>query len=251
MNIKTKIEKKISRYLKSFIRESLGTFGLEYKKDENPFLLENKMLRMDPNRIDLFDISRCNFHLDRYRFACKYTEDKVCVDCASGLEYGAYLLSRQGMAKKIFGVEIDPKAVRYAKDTYKADNIEYKVGSILSLPLDANSVDVFISFETIEHIKEEEKQLSEIKRVLKDGGLYICSTPNDWESDTINPFHVRKYNYYSLKKLLEENFSSHKIYIQNSGTIGRAENNNQPRQICPATEENHSFAECFIAVATK
>ena len=74
------------------------------------------------------------------------------------------------------------------------------------------------------------------------------STPNDWDSDTINPHHVRKYTYESLKNTLEKHFEILKIYNQNSGTPNRKENNNMPRSIYKTTCENHMLAECFIVV---
>ena len=91
-------------------------------------------------------------------------------------------------------------------------------------------------------------QFHEIKRVLKNGGLYILSTPNDWGSDSTNPYHVRHYTYDLLKEKLSNNFDLLQIYNQNSGTPNRQENHNYPRSIYKTTEENHYFAECFIAV---
>ena len=219
------------------------------KADE--FLLNNKMERMDANRDDLFDRTRCLFHLDRYRFACEYTEDKVVLDCAAGTGYGADLIFHLGRAAEVFGLEVDAQACEYAKTTYGADKVHYQTGSILNIPFEDEKFDVFTSFETIEHIENEEQQLSEVKRVLKKGGLYILSTPNDWQSNVHNPFHVRTYTYESLTKSIGKEFKILNVYNQNSGTPNREANHNQPRGIVKTTPENHHLAECFIVVAQK
>lgn len=215
---------------------------------KDSFLKKNKILRMDANRYDIFDKTRCDFHSDRYRFACEYTEDKVVLDCASGLGYGANILKNLGRAKAVYGLEIDKLAVQYARDIYGANSIYFKQGSILNIPFEDCKFDIFTSFETIEHIENEELQFHEVKRVLKQDGLYILSTPNDWEDDSHNPYHVRRYTYSYLQQILSKNFQILAIYNQNSGTPNRKQNHNLPRSICKTNKNNHHLAECFIVV---
>ena len=212
------------------------------------FLKKNMILRMDANRCDIFDKTRCNFHLDRYRFACEFTEDKVVLDCASGLGYGANILMQLGRAKSVYGLEIDKDATRYAVDTYGSDSVRFLAGSILNIPFEDSFFDVFTSFETIEHVENEDLQFQEIKRVLKKDGLYILSTPNDWKDGECNPYHVRLYTYYSLRETLSKNFEVLSIYNQNSGTPNRKQNHNCARSIYKSSETNHHLAECFIAI---
>lgn len=215
---------------------------------EDIWLKENAIERMDASRDDFFDKTRCFFHQDRYRFACEYTENKDVIDCASGTGYGADILEKLGRAKSVVGVEINKEAVEYANKLYGAGNVKFLLGSILELPFEDNSFDIFTSFETIEHVENEKQQLSEVKRVLKHNGLYILSTPNDWNNEFINPYHVRSYTYESLKSALSDDFEILKIYNQNSGTPNRVENNDQPRSITLTTDNNYHLAECFIAV---
>ncbi|MEI8388565.1 MAG: class I SAM-dependent methyltransferase [bacterium] len=211
------------------------------------FLIKNKIERMDANRTDIFNKIRCDFHLDRYRFACEYTENKVVLDIASGLGYGADCLFKLGRAKKVYGVEFNQEAVNYANEIYSNKDVSYKQGSILEIPFEDNSFDIVTSFETLEHIENEIKQLQEIKRVLKPKGYYILSTPNDWNMEK-NPHHVKCYDYFKLKKLISEYFQIEKIYNQNSGDLGER-NHNMPRSIVLTTEENYQLAECLIVVA--
>ncbi len=71
-----------------------------------------------------------------------------------------------------------------------------------------NSFDTVISFQVIEHVKEDEKFLEEIHRVLKPGGRAIITTPNIKMTLTRNPWHEREYTNQELKNLAEKTFSS-------------------------------------------
>jgi ubiquinone/menaquinone biosynthesis C-methylase UbiE len=81
-------------------------------------------------------------------------------------------------------VDIDPNMVAFANEQYLPrmgphGAHRYLQGSVLELPVDDASIDTYISFETIEHIQPGElpKYFTEVKRVLRPGGRFICSTP--------------------------------------------------------------------------
>jgi len=67
--------------------------------------------------------------------------------------------------------------------------------------LQNDSFDVVVSFQVIEHIKNDRLFLEEIHRVLKPGGKAILSTPNIKMTLTRNPWHEREYTSDELKKL--------------------------------------------------
>ncbi len=73
--------------------------------------------------------------------------------------------------------------------------------------VDDNSVDHVISFQVIEHIKDDDSFVSEIHRVLKPGGTAILTTPNIKMSLTRNPWHIREYTAALLKELLSHYFN--------------------------------------------
>jgi ubiquinone/menaquinone biosynthesis C-methylase UbiE len=106
-------------------------------------------------------------HLHRYAFASEHVAGKVVLDMASGEGYGSEMLSRT--AKHVYGVDIDEASVKHAQQNYKAENLEYHLGSCTEIPLPDASVDVVVSFETIEHITDHESMMREVKRVLRPG----------------------------------------------------------------------------------
>ena len=71
-----------------------------------------------------------------------------------------------------------------------------------------NSFDYVITFQVIEHIKDDNTFVKEIFRVLKPGGSLLLSTPNKSMSLTRNPWHVREYKDFELEKLLKTSFTN-------------------------------------------
>jgi GT2 family glycosyltransferase/SAM-dependent methyltransferase len=132
-------------------------------------------------------------HLHRYLFASLYVKGMTVLDIASGEGYGSHILSQS--AKRVSGVDIDPDAVASAGAKYRGDNLEFVVGNCLDIPFEDQTFDAVVSFETIEHIRDCEEFVAEVKRVLKKGGIFICSSPNRAvykRNKPDNEFHLRE-----------------------------------------------------------
>lgn len=146
-------------------------------------------------RLEAFIYNRDTIdHLHRYALAGQYIQDKVVLDVACGEGYGSHLMSQK--AQQVFAVDIDAQTIAQAQKKYASNNIDFLVGSAADIPLEAHSVDVVVSFETIEHHDQHEQMMAEIKRVLKPGGLVIISTPDKLyytdQRNFQNPFHVKE-----------------------------------------------------------
>lgn len=157
-------------------------------------------------------------HLHRYAIANDFVKDKVVLDIASGEGYGSYILSKN--ASKVIGVDIDKEAVIEAQKKYLNDNLNFTVGSADNIPLDSNTIDVVVSFETIEHHDKHDEMLIEIKRVLKHDGILIMSSPDkEYYSDKIgqlNKFHVKELYFKEFKFLINKYFKFSTFYFQKS-----------------------------------
>lgn len=151
-------------------------------------------------------------HINRYEAAKKIVKGKVVLDIACGSGYGTRILSES--AAKVYGVDINKKTIKYAEENYSSSNIEFKLGDGENIPLADNTVDVLITFETIEHIKDYKKFLTEVSRVLKPDGLAIISTPNDLEFAEGNHFHLHEFMYNELTDLLKKDFKYIDPYFQ-------------------------------------
>ena len=71
-----------------------------------------------------------------------------------------------------------------------------------------NSFDTIISFQVIEHIKDDILFINEIFRLLKPGGTAILTTPNILMTLTRNPWHIREYTSESLQDIANKSFQN-------------------------------------------
>ena len=118
-------------------------------------------------------------HWHRYLFAAQFVPGKAVLDLASGEGYGSYCMAQ--VARQVVGVDPDPDAVRHASNKYLRTNLEFRCGSAEVIPVDGRHLfDAVVSFETIEHIWEEQQLtfLRGVERLLKPEGLLLVSTPN-------------------------------------------------------------------------
>lgn len=160
-------------------------------------------------------------HLHRYALSLEYAKDKVVLDIASGEGYGSFLLSK--VAEKVTGIDISEEAILHAKSKYLAENLYFIVGSVIAIPVPDKSIDLVVSFETLEHIAEHEMMILEILRVLKPNGLLIISTPDKkYYSDLPgykNPFHVSELYFDEFRELMRKKFKN-VHFLQQKSIVG-------------------------------
>lgn len=148
-------------------------------------------------------------HLHRYAVAQKIVSGKVVLDVACGEGYGAKLLA--DIAEVVFGVDVAEEVIEHASATYVRPNLQFRCGNAIDLEFPDSTFDVVVSFETLEHLAEQEQLLAEIRRVLKPDGILMISTPNrpiySEESGESNKFHVNELDFRELNDLLLSVFS--------------------------------------------
>jgi ubiquinone/menaquinone biosynthesis C-methylase UbiE len=155
-------------------------------------------------------------HLHRYAIVNTYIRGKIVLDIACGEGYGSYLMSDK--AALVYGVDIDSNTVSEAKIKYNKPNIKFNVGSTDNIPLEDASIDVIVSFETIEHHDKHERMMLEIKRVLKPSGVLILSTPDKlYYSDNRNfnnKFHIKELYKSEFIQLVSKYFKKYQLLNQ-------------------------------------
>lgn len=156
-------------------------------------------------------------HMQRYVFAQRFAKDRKILDVACGSGYGSYFLAANG-AQHVDGVDISKKAISHCHLHYHKDNLTFNVMDGVSLKLTDNSFDMVVSFETIEHIRQPDLFLSELKRVLKPDGILIISTPNKAIYGLLggdaHDFHVKEFLLDEFKELLNKFFDVRNLYGQ-------------------------------------
>ena len=155
-------------------------------------------------------------HVHRYAFARQFSIDKIVLDIACGEGYGTAILAET--AHQVIGVDISQEAVRHASKRYLRPNIEFKRGSCADIPVSNSSVDVVVSFETIEHQGEIECMMKEVKRVLKPSGILVLSSPEKYEYSVFpeytNPYHVKELYRHEFEDLISSFFKQWAILGQ-------------------------------------
>ncbi|MCX7902364.1 MAG: class I SAM-dependent methyltransferase [Burkholderiaceae bacterium] len=181
------------------------------------WLRANRDLHMDMTREAG---PRADAHLVRYALAAHWVRPSDTVlDCACGLGYGTALLAAQSRGRRFIGVDVDADAVRYAREHFGSRygaQFHAADGARLGF-LPAASVDLIVSFETLEHMPDYEALLAEFARVLKPDGRIIASVPNRWVDETgrdPNPHHFHAFDWARLAAAFEGRFLIEKRYRQ-------------------------------------
>ncbi len=156
-------------------------------------------------------------HWHRYVLARSWVAGKTVLDAACGEGYGSAFLSQ--VAGQVTGVDLSATAIAHARNRYGANrNLDYLEASATKLPLPDASMDVVVSFETIEHLQEQEAMLAEFRRVLRPDGFLILSAPNRLvysdEKNYRNEHHVREHSRGELDALLSPVFPKSVWYAQ-------------------------------------
>jgi len=151
-------------------------------------------------------------HFARYAFALDYCRGKTVLDIATGTGYGANRL-RQGGASHVVAVDCNHDALAYACGRYGTEGITWLEADAHCLPFNS-SFDVVISFETIEHLTDAPRFLSEVRRVLRPGGVFLVSTPLNIGGGYVSPHHEHEYTRDEFRQLLSEQFNSITLFGQ-------------------------------------
>ena len=131
-------------------------------------------------------------HLHRYALAMSLASGKRVLDIASGEGYGSRLLG--SVARNVLGVDRSAAAVAHAARKYGGPSVRFLQADAARIPCRDAAFDLVVSFETIEHLLDQEAMVAEIRRVLAPDGLLVMSSPeraNHGEKDGyVNEFHV-------------------------------------------------------------
>ncbi len=156
-------------------------------------------------------------HWHRYAFALPFARGRRVLDAACGEGYGSNLLA--SVAAEVTGVDIADEAVAHARARYGTrTNLRYAQGDASALRFDDAGFDLVVSFETLEHLHEQEALVAGFARMLAPGGLLLISSPDRATYSDVagfrNEYHVRELYRDEFTALLARHFPYVRLYAQ-------------------------------------
>jgi 2-polyprenyl-3-methyl-5-hydroxy-6-metoxy-1,4-benzoquinol methylase len=174
------------------------------------------------------------FVVARYQLLDKLIGDEIYkkkvldVGCGDGVL--SYLLAEKGAV--ISGIDNSKEAIITASEKCKQfDNIKFIKSSVYELPFDEMSFDYVVSSDVIEHLRDPDKMLSEIKRVWNRRGKIIITSPIKYTEIPLDKMHYKEFFEEEFVKILEKYFDeirivkSHPLFwfeLQNRQIFGRS-----------------------------
>jgi 2-polyprenyl-3-methyl-5-hydroxy-6-metoxy-1,4-benzoquinol methylase len=182
--------------------------------------LAEQIFADDRMHVDAGEASKISNPLfESYEFArAQFGAGDHVVDIACGDGYGCRILSAQ--VGQVLGIDINESLIANNNQRNDDDNIRYAVDNAFGLSLGDASVNGATAMEVIEHLPVDQVDtfVKEVRRVVKPGGAFICSTPQNSHGEIpVVPWHVREYSAPELRTILERHFGSVKILSSKSG----------------------------------
>ena len=218
-------------------------------------LLDHRELHMDMSRETG---RRSDAHMARYQLAAAFVRaGDAVLDAACGLGYGSYMLAFGGAASHVMGADLDEHSIGYAADHYAdlLDRLTFRCADVQDLAfLPDNSLDLFVSFETLEHVPHPRRLIAEARRILRPGGRFIASVPNQWVNEhgvDPNPYHLHVYDWPRLREEIEAEFLLEAGFAQTAG--GGMKLPHHPRAFVEFDPQDTPIAdaEWYLAVGMK
>lgn len=108
------------------------------------------------------------------------------------------------VARSVTAIDEDKDAIDYAKKNYSKENLLYKYISFEDFP--ERKFDVIGMIESIEHIKDQNKVLEKIYRMLNTNGILFLTTPNTFRAKYRSPHHTHEFKKDEIKQFLGKKF---------------------------------------------
>ncbi len=97
-----------------------------------------------------------------------------------GCNAGTQSLMWSELGHRVYGIDVNGPLVNLARERAQklGHNINFMLGSAVSLPLPDASMDVCLAIELLEHVADWESCMREFTRILRPGGVLYVSTTN-------------------------------------------------------------------------
>jgi len=149
--------------------------------------------------------------LTPYIFSSPLVAGRSVLDVGCGSGHGTCLLAMRG-AKQVVALDLEQRNMR------QLSQLCINLKTLTTVAMDAQklgfmdrSYEVVTCFEVIEHVPEPDLLVSELRRVLKEDGVVILTTPNRAVrlrplQRPRNPEHLREYTLRAFQRKFEKRF---------------------------------------------
>ena len=170
---------------------------------------------------------------------------KAVLDVGCGIGIGTNILSWDALGT--FGIDNNPLSIRVAKQFYEGPRLKFDTYDITAPPeRPVGSFDVVVCIEVIEHIKDYDVALQNLKRFYepKRKTIFFISSPNRnnpqlSKEKPNNAWHVREFTAGEFYNVLTKHFSSVVMYSGDKIT-----NFTQDETVDGNTEDSPVVAKC-------
>lgn len=152
----------------------------------------------------------------------------LLLDAGCGPNPVAAVALGRAPGRTIIGLDLGFGTVRLAREVAAAAGIRLPVvvGDLEALPFAPGVFGAAVCDDTIEHVPDDRRAVTELARVIKSGGRLVLATPNRWSIQTllrkaedrlrghkkpafayfVTPSHLREYRFSELKELVVPEF---------------------------------------------
>lgn len=150
------------------------------------------------------DRERLENHLERYDFASEQLPPTGNVlDIACGVGYGTDRLCRELEGISATGVDLSDAAIEFARSRYAHPHATFVQHDAMTFrPPSGTAVDGIVSLETIEHLPDPGRFVSDMVENLTPGGVFVASAPVTPSVD-VNRFHLTDFTVRSFSRMFE------------------------------------------------
>lgn len=150
-------------------------------------------------------------HVVRYAWAAGAASGAVVLDAGCGSGEGTARLAAG--ARRAVGVDIAAPTVATARERHGA-LAEFCEADLRALPFGEDEFDLVACFETLEQVRDTDRALDELRRVLRPAGALLVSCANRDEYPAGNPLHLSELSPAELEAALRDRFAHVAMYGQ-------------------------------------
>jgi ubiquinone/menaquinone biosynthesis C-methylase UbiE len=166
---------------------------------------------------------------EAHRFGYEVLAERIpsgarILDIGCGEGYGTARLATLGSFT--VGCDYAFDAVSHAARRYAREGLAFVVCDAQRLPLRSSSFDVVASLQVIEHFTDTHAHLTDVARMLRDGGFHLCATPNialATAEEAANEWHLRDFTADQLEAAMRAAFDEVELlgqfYVESSPRV--------------------------------